>query len=59
MPVLTGVELVQRCRAAGADVPVVIITGYGTDALQATLQSLPRCKILSKPLSKTKRLTNL
>ncbi len=49
MPVLTGVELVQRCRAAGADVPVVIITGYGTDALQATLQSLPRCKILSKP----------
>ena len=29
--------------------PVVIITGYGTDALQTTLQSLTRCKVLPKP----------
>ena len=49
MPSLTGVELVQRCRAAGANMPVVIITGYGTDALQATLQSLSHCKVLPKP----------
>ncbi len=49
MPRLTGVELVQRCRAAGVNIPFVIITGYGTDALQATLQTLGRCKVLPKP----------
>ncbi|MEO6995437.1 MAG: ATP-binding protein, partial [Lacunisphaera sp.] len=30
MPHLTGVELVQGCRAAGAELPALIITGYGT-----------------------------
>jgi len=49
MPNLTGVELVQRCREAGATMPVIIITGYGTDALQATLQTLAHCKVLPKP----------
>jgi CheY-like chemotaxis protein len=49
MPYLTGVELVQGCRAAGADLPALIITGYGTEALRANLQSMARCKILPKP----------
>ncbi|MEO6992353.1 MAG: hypothetical protein ABI273_01875, partial [Lacunisphaera sp.] len=49
MPHLTGVELVQGCRAAGAELPALIITGYGTDALRASLQSMPSCKILPKP----------
>jgi len=49
MPKLSGVELVERCRAAGATMPVTIITGYGTDELQATLQTFTRCKVLSKP----------
>jgi CheY-like chemotaxis protein len=49
MPYLSGVELVQGCRSAGADLPALIITGYGTDALRATLQTMPRCKILPKP----------
>jgi signal transduction histidine kinase/CheY-like chemotaxis protein len=49
MPKLSGVELVERCRAAGATMPVTIITGYGTDELQATLQTFTRCNVLSKP----------
>jgi CheY-like chemotaxis protein len=49
MPKLSGVELVERCRAAGATMPITIITGYGTDELQATLQTFTRCKVLSKP----------
>jgi CheY-like chemotaxis protein len=49
MPHLSGVELVQGCRSAGGDLPALIITGYGTDALRATLQTMPRCKILPKP----------
>lgn len=49
MPKLSGVELVERCRAAGATLPIMIITGYGTDELQTTLQTFTRCKVLSKP----------
>lgn len=49
MPRLSGVELVEQCRAAGATMPVTIITGYGTDELQATLQTFTHCKVLSKP----------
>ncbi len=49
MPGLTGEELIRQCRAAGADLPAVIITGYGTDTLRSSLNSLPRCKLLPKP----------
>jgi signal transduction histidine kinase/ActR/RegA family two-component response regulator len=49
MPGLTGIELVQRCREAGADFPVVIVTGYGTDNVHSSLRTLPRSTILSKP----------
>ena len=45
MPGLTGEELIEKCRAAGADLPAVIITGYGADALK----SLPRCIMIAKP----------
>ena len=49
MPGLTGDELIRQTRAAGADVPAVLITGYGTEALRNSLSSLPRCTMLSKP----------
>ena len=49
MPGLTGEELIRKGRAAGADIPAVIITGYGTDALRSSLHSLPRCAMLAKP----------
>jgi signal transduction histidine kinase/CheY-like chemotaxis protein len=45
MPGLTGEELIGQCRAARADLPAVIITGYGADALK----SLPRCLMIQKP----------
>ena len=45
MPGLTGEELIEQCRAAGANLPAVIITGYGADALK----NLPRCVMIAKP----------
>jgi signal transduction histidine kinase/CheY-like chemotaxis protein len=51
MPWLTGIELVERCRAAGADFPVVIITGYRTDTVQTSLHNLRRCTVLPKPFA--------
>ncbi len=49
MPGLTGTELILRCRAAGADLPTVLITGYGSDNVHRKLSSLPHCTLLSKP----------
>jgi CheY-like chemotaxis protein len=51
MPGLTGEQLIRQCRAAGADLPAVLITGYGTDALHSSLHSLPGCTMLSKPFN--------
>ena len=51
MPGLTGEQLIRQCRAAGADFPAVLITGYGTDALHSSLPSLPRCTLLPKPFN--------
>jgi signal transduction histidine kinase/CheY-like chemotaxis protein len=51
MPGLTGEELIRKCRAAGADLPAVLITGYGTDTLHNSLHSLPQCTLLSKPFN--------
>jgi signal transduction histidine kinase len=45
MPGFTGEALIEQCRAAGADLPAVIITGYGADALK----KLPRCLMIPKP----------
>jgi PAS domain S-box-containing protein len=49
MPHLTGIELIQRIRALGHDIPAVIITGYGRDAGGAKLAALPVCEVLYKP----------
>ena len=49
MPGLTGEQLIRQCRAAGANLPAVLITGYGTEAVRSSLSSLPRCTMLSKP----------
>jgi signal transduction histidine kinase/ActR/RegA family two-component response regulator len=51
MPGLTGDQLIRQCRAAGADFAVVLITGYGTNALHSSLPSLPRCILLPKPFN--------
>jgi len=45
MPGLTGEELIEQCRAAAPNLPAVIITGYGADALK----NLPRCVMIAKP----------
>jgi signal transduction histidine kinase/CheY-like chemotaxis protein len=49
MPGMTGDELIRKCRVAGADLPAVIITGHGTEALRTSLNGPTRCTVLSKP----------
>ncbi len=51
MPHMTGIDLIQRIRALGREIPAVIITGYGRDAGGAKLAALPLCQVLYKPFS--------
>lgn len=51
MPDLTGLELIKQIRAHGRDVPAVIITGYGSDSVRASLDALANCIVLQKPFS--------
>ncbi|HTO05176.1 MAG TPA: ATP-binding protein, partial [Opitutus sp.] len=51
MPDLTGLELIERIRAQGRQIPAVIITGYGSDSVLAGLDAMTRCIVLQKPFS--------
>jgi CheY-like chemotaxis protein len=48
MPGLTGMEIAARVKALQPKIPVLLLTGWGTDALRQT----PSCvdRVLSKPI---------
>lgn len=47
---LNGVDLLKECQAHCAGIPVVLITGYGTSALEQDALDHGACAILQKPL---------
>jgi DNA-binding response OmpR family regulator len=49
LPDRKGDELVSELRAMRADLPVVIATGYGTDAVRSRLKGEEGIVILTKP----------
>ena len=51
MPDLTGLELIKQIRAHGREIPAVIITGYGSESVRASLDALPCCIVVQKPFS--------
>ena len=51
MPGMDGIEVAERTRAARPWMPVVIITGYGTDDGEARARAAGVCEFLRKPLS--------
>ena len=50
MPQLTGVELVEKLRAAGNDMPVILCTGYSDSVNEPLLKRLHIARYLRKPL---------
>ncbi|HSN33747.1 MAG TPA: ATP-binding protein, partial [Ideonella sp.] len=52
MPGLTGSELARQIRALRADIPIVLMTGYVTPALQARAHGAGVHAVLAKPLSR-------
>ena len=51
MPQLTGVDLIRKLRVRGDNIPAVIITGYGTENVRASIAALSHCVVLQKPFS--------
>ena len=49
MPDCTGYELLQRIRATGSDVPFILVSGQGLEAVERELARDPRTRILPKP----------
>lgn len=57
MPVLTGVELIRRLREAGAEVPVVVVSGHLAPELAAELGTLGVRSQLTKPFTQKELLS--
>ncbi len=51
MPGMSGIEVAERIKATQPWLPVVIVTGYGTDANEAKAQAAGVSGFLRKPLS--------
>ena len=51
MPGMDGLEVTSRVKKAHPDVPVVIITGFGTEANESRARELGVAGFLRKPLS--------
>ena len=51
MPGMNGLEVAERVRASQPWLPVVIVTGYGTDAYKARAKAAGVSGFLHKPLS--------
>jgi CheY-like chemotaxis protein len=51
MPGMSGLEVAERVKASQPWLPVVIVTGYGTDANEARAKAAGAAGFLRKPLS--------
>jgi DNA-binding response OmpR family regulator len=49
MPLMDGMELVQRLKETHPDLPILVMTGYGEGELEGRLESLGNCQIVGKP----------
>lgn len=51
MPRCTGAELLDRLRASGSQVPILILSGRGLEGMEADLAKDPRVAHLAKPFT--------
>jgi CheY-like chemotaxis protein len=58
MPGMDGLEVASRVRKEHPGVPVVIVTGYGTDANEARAREIGVSAFLRKPLTPTMIVEN-
>jgi two-component system response regulator FixJ len=59
MPELSGIELLQRLRELGRDVPVIVITGHGDVPLAVEAMKIGAADFLEKPFDDEALLTSV
>jgi CheY-like chemotaxis protein len=58
MPRMTGIELIRHCRAAGHDLPVLLMSGYLPDELMGEADRL-RAGLLAKPFERSELIQSV
>lgn len=51
MPLMSGIELTRALRQAGSTMPIILLTGHASPALQLDAMAAGAGAILSKPVS--------
>jgi DNA-binding response OmpR family regulator len=51
LPGLSGVELIRDCRQLQPDLPVILMTAYGSEELRKKVSGLGKCEYLEKPFT--------
>ena len=59
MPDCTGLELLERIRATGSEVPFLLVSGQGLEGMEATLARDAHVRLLPKPFELPHLLTVL
>jgi FixJ family two-component response regulator len=59
MPSMNGVELVDRLRLRGIDIPAILITGKATDDIRRNAQRSGFLSVLEKPLDDSSLLDGI
>jgi len=54
MPGLSGIELCDRLNADGHDIPVIIVTAFSNDVLQARVNKVGAIGYLHKPFKESR-----
>ena len=57
LPDLSGIDLLEKMRAARPDLPVVMMTGYGTPENTARAAQAGVSDVLNKPFTESELLT--
>jgi signal transduction histidine kinase/CheY-like chemotaxis protein len=56
MPDCTGLELLERIRATGSEVPFILVSGQGLEGMEAALALVPQVRLLPKPFELSRLL---
>jgi signal transduction histidine kinase len=56
MPDCTGMELLNRIRATGSNVPFILVSGQGVDGMEPALAQTPGAQFLPKPFELSRLL---
>jgi two-component system cell cycle sensor histidine kinase/response regulator CckA len=58
MPWMSGTQVAQMARAAGFDIPMVVMTAFADDSLRKNLGKMTKIRLLEKPFAMSDLVTH-